>query len=125
MTDSGGRAGQPRHPSISTRLVTVAFAALLAMQAIGGAGLLEVASAAARSTTAAQAVDAPNAGSAADATQNAAEVSLDDQAPVVQLVNRIVGRREAIVQELPGVTRDRKELVGNWNGRSFVLVDTG
>ena len=41
------------------------------------------------------------------------------------LVNRIVGRREAIVQELPGVTRDRKELVGNWNGRSFVLVDTG
>ena len=33
------------------------------------------------------------------------------------LVNRFVGRREAIVQELPGVTRDRKELVAEWNGR--------
>jgi len=41
------------------------------------------------------------------------------------LVNRFVGRREAIVQELPGVTRDRKELVASWNGRSFLVVDTG
>ncbi|MSO36973.1 MAG: ribosome biogenesis GTPase Der [Acidimicrobiia bacterium] len=41
------------------------------------------------------------------------------------LVNRIVGRREAIVQELPGVTRDRKELEADWNGRQFLLVDTG
>src|SRR6476469_3611276 len=41
------------------------------------------------------------------------------------LVNRFVGRREAIVQEQPGVTRDRKELVANWNGRSFLVVDTG
>jgi GTP-binding protein len=41
------------------------------------------------------------------------------------LVNRFVGRREAIVQELPGVTRDRKELVAQWNGRSFLVVDTG
>ena len=41
------------------------------------------------------------------------------------LVNRFVGRREAIVQELPGVTRDRKELVAEWNGRSFLVVDTG
>jgi GTP-binding protein len=40
-------------------------------------------------------------------------------------VNRFVGRREAIVQELPGVTRDRKELVAEWNGRSFLVVDTG
>jgi GTP-binding protein len=41
------------------------------------------------------------------------------------LVNRFVGRRDAIVQEQPGVTRDRKELVAEWNGRQFRLVDTG
>ena len=41
------------------------------------------------------------------------------------LVNRIVGRREAIVEEQPGVTRDRKVLEADWNGRDFLLVDTG
>jgi len=41
------------------------------------------------------------------------------------LVNRIVGRREAIVEERPGVTRDRKELESDWRGRRFLLVDTG
>ncbi|MET0627436.1 MAG: ribosome biogenesis GTPase Der [Acidimicrobiia bacterium] len=41
------------------------------------------------------------------------------------LVNRFVGRRDAIVQEEPGVTRDRKELEADWNGRSFLVVDTG
>jgi GTP-binding protein len=41
------------------------------------------------------------------------------------LLNRIVGRREAIVQELPGVTRDRKEVTAEWGGRVFTLVDTG
>lgn len=41
------------------------------------------------------------------------------------LVNRIVGRREAIVEERPGVTRDRKLLDAEWNGREFTLVDTG
>ncbi|MFP5316857.1 MAG: ribosome biogenesis GTPase Der [Acidimicrobiia bacterium] len=41
------------------------------------------------------------------------------------LVNRIVGRREAIVEEQPGVTRDRKELEADWSGRDFVIVDTG
>jgi GTP-binding protein len=41
------------------------------------------------------------------------------------LVNRIVGRRAAIVEEFPGVTRDRKELVAEWNGRTFRIVDTG
>jgi len=41
------------------------------------------------------------------------------------LVNRIHGRREAIVEELPGVTRDRKEVDGEWLGRRFTLVDTG
>ena len=41
------------------------------------------------------------------------------------LVNRLVGRREAIVEERPGVTRDRKELVAEWRGRRFRVVDTG
>jgi GTPase len=41
------------------------------------------------------------------------------------LVNRIVGRRDAIVQEKPGVTRDRKEFVAEWAGRRFLVVDTG
>ncbi len=41
------------------------------------------------------------------------------------LFNRILGRREAIVQEQPGVTRDRKEIEADWSGRSFRLVDTG
>jgi GTP-binding protein len=41
------------------------------------------------------------------------------------LFNRIVGRRVAIVEERPGVTRDRKELEVDWLGRSFRLVDTG
>ncbi len=41
------------------------------------------------------------------------------------LLNRIVGRREAIVEEQPGVTRDRKEVEAEWQGRAFRLVDTG
>ena len=41
------------------------------------------------------------------------------------LVNRIIGRREAIVEERPGVTRDRKLVDAEWNGRQFTLVDTG
>jgi GTP-binding protein len=41
------------------------------------------------------------------------------------LVNRVVGRREAIVEERPGVTRDRKYLEAEWAGRPFTLVDTG
>ena len=41
------------------------------------------------------------------------------------LMNRIIGRREAIVEELPGVTRDRKEVEADWIGRRFRLVDTG
>src|SRR5437899_2817573 len=41
------------------------------------------------------------------------------------LLNRIVGRREAIVEEKPGVTRDRKEVEAEWQGRHFVAVDTG
>ncbi len=41
------------------------------------------------------------------------------------LVNRITGRRDAIVEDTPGVTRDRKEVEADWAGRSFTLVDTG
>jgi GTP-binding protein len=41
------------------------------------------------------------------------------------LVNRFVGKRRAIVEEKPGVTRDRKELEADWNGRRFRVVDTG
>lgn len=41
------------------------------------------------------------------------------------LVNRILGHRETIVEERPGVTRDRKVLEAEWAGREFTLVDTG
>ena len=41
------------------------------------------------------------------------------------LVNRVLGRREAIVQETPGVTRDRRAFTAEWGGRSFELIDTG
>ncbi len=41
------------------------------------------------------------------------------------LVNRLSGTRAAVVHETPGVTRDRKELVCEWNGRRFLLIDTG
>ena len=41
------------------------------------------------------------------------------------LVNRIIGRREAVVEDRPGVTRDRVAYDATWSGRSFVVVDTG
>src|SRR5436309_4946449 len=41
------------------------------------------------------------------------------------LVNRLTGTRAAVVHETAGVTRDRKELVAEWAGRRFLLVDTG
>ncbi len=41
------------------------------------------------------------------------------------LVNRLSQTRETVVHEQAGVTRDRKEVEADWNGRSFVLVDTG
>ncbi len=41
------------------------------------------------------------------------------------LVNRLTESREAVVDERPGVTRDRKELRTDWNGRSLTLIDTG
>nr|WP_250544168.1 ribosome biogenesis GTPase Der [Canibacter zhuwentaonis] len=41
------------------------------------------------------------------------------------LVNRIIGRREAVVEDVPGVTRDRVRYAANWQDRNFTLVDTG
>lgn len=41
------------------------------------------------------------------------------------LVNRIIGRREAVVEDKPGVTRDRVSYKAEWNNRKFTLVDTG
>ena len=41
------------------------------------------------------------------------------------LVNRLSGTRETVVHEQAGVTRDRKEVEAEWNGRRFLLVDTG
>ncbi len=41
------------------------------------------------------------------------------------LVNRILGRREAVVEDVPGVTRDRVAYDATWSGRRFTLVDTG
>jgi GTPase len=41
------------------------------------------------------------------------------------LINRLTGTREAVVHERPGITRDRKELDCEWNGRQFKLIDTG
>jgi GTPase len=41
------------------------------------------------------------------------------------LVNRLTGSREAVVHERAGITRDRKEIACEWNGRRFELIDTG
>jgi GTP-binding protein len=71
---------------------------------------------------------------AADA--GGAETTADGPVPVVAvvgrpnvgkstLVNRILGRREAVVEDVPGVTRDRVAYDAEWAGRRFTLVDTG
>jgi GTP-binding protein len=41
------------------------------------------------------------------------------------LVNRLIGRRESIAHEMPGVTRDRVDVEVTWRGRRFTLIDTG
>jgi len=41
------------------------------------------------------------------------------------LVNRILGRREAVVEDIPGVTRDRVSYDAEWNGKHFLVMDTG
>lgn len=41
------------------------------------------------------------------------------------LVNRIIGRREAVVEDVPGVTRDRVTYEAEWSGKKFLVLDTG
>ena len=41
------------------------------------------------------------------------------------LINRLIGRREAIIEDKPGVTRDRIKYQAEWNGKSFTVMDTG
>ncbi|HID66268.1 MAG TPA: GTP-binding protein, partial [Aquificaceae bacterium] len=41
------------------------------------------------------------------------------------LFNRIIGRRYAIVEDYPGVTRDKIEAKASWRGKEFIIVDTG
>ena len=41
------------------------------------------------------------------------------------LFNRIVGRKKAVIDDLPGLTRDRNYAVVNWEGKDFILIDTG
>ena len=41
------------------------------------------------------------------------------------LVNRIIGRREAVVEDVPGVTRDRVTYEAEWNSKRFMVIDTG
>jgi GTPase len=76
--------------------------------------------------------DAPN-GAAEGAVRSP---SPSDYKPVVVIIgranvgkstlfNRLVRRREAIVDDAPGITRDRKAADAEWQGRAFVLVDTG
>jgi GTP-binding protein len=80
--------------------------------------------------------DAPQVGEVLDGSRRRAPVGPSARKPVVAvagrpnvgkstLVNRIVGRRAAVVQERPGVTRDRLELDAQWNGVGFTVVDTG
>jgi GTP-binding protein len=69
-------------------------------------------------------------------TEHALEIEATGPVPVLAvvgrpnvgkstLVNRILGRREAVVEDVPGVTRDRVSYDALWNGRSFTVVDTG
>ena len=41
------------------------------------------------------------------------------------LINRLTASRQAVVHDTPGTTRDRKELICEWNGEHFLLIDTG
>lgn len=41
------------------------------------------------------------------------------------LINRLIGRREAIIEDQPGVTRDRIKYEAEWNGKNFIVMDTG
>src|ERR1700751_4348090 len=71
----------------------------------------------------------PGAGGAIDeATEQAVPVVAGVGRPnggKSTLVNRILGSRQAVVQDVPGVTRDRVAYDATWRGRAFTLVDTG
>lgn len=41
------------------------------------------------------------------------------------LINRLIGRREAIIEDQPGITRDRIKYEAHWNGKHFIVMDTG
>jgi GTP-binding protein len=69
-------------------------------------------------------------------TSSEVETEVDLAVPVVAvvgrpnvgkstLVNRIIGRRQAVVDDIPGVTRDRVAYDAQWSGRQFTVVDTG
>jgi GTP-binding protein len=73
---------------------------------------------------------------AARERRTAAIAAIGDGLPVVAIVgypnvgkstlfNRLTGRREAVVNAQPGVTRDRREVSADWRGRAFQLIDTG
>src|SRR4051812_10728494 len=78
------------------------------------------------------ALDASGDGASADEADEQAQLGQPVLAVVGRpnvgkstLVNRILGRREAVVQDVPGVTRDRVAYDALWNGRRFTVVDTG
>lgn len=73
-------------------------------------------------------LDAENAGGPPQATTAALPVVAVVGRPNVgksTFVNRVIGRREAVVQDVPGVTRDRVSYEAEWSGRAMTLVDTG
>jgi GTP-binding protein len=81
--------------------------------------------------------DAPDDGRVSDLPAGRVADALDDgPVPIVAvvgrpnvgkstLVNRIIGRRQAVVEDVPGVTRDRVAYDALWSGRRFTVVDTG
>ncbi|GED97759.1 ribosome biogenesis GTPase Der [Gordonia crocea] len=72
-------------------------------------------------------VDAAGDGGADDASAVLPSVAIVGRPNVGKstLVNRFLGRREAVVEDLPGVTRDRVSYQASWSGRPFMVVDTG